>query len=166
MPDNTSVGIINASLANSNLQGQIAVQVGHGIVMDKLHALDSQRQQNEIARLTELTKPRPMPLPSSGDSPESLYAQAKMREELDKKTVQIANLKTALNERDALLLEWMHGNVAFKKLAQQYGKKLGITEQQQSLDVLEKVLDAAEEEPQFQVTKVVAKARNALGGKI
>ena len=74
MPNSTSAGIINANIGNANLQGQISVQVGHGIVMDKIHGLDSQRQQNEIDRLTELARPRPMPLPSSGDSPEALIA--------------------------------------------------------------------------------------------
>ena len=166
MPNNTSAGIINANIGNANLQGQISVQVGHGIVMDKLHDLDSQRQQNEIARLTELIRPRPMPSSSSGDSPETLYEQEKMREDLEKKEAQIVRLKTALAERDVLLLEWMHSSIAFKKLSQQYGKKLSLTDQQRHSDLQEKVLDAAEEEPQFKVTKVMDRARSALGGKI
>ena len=65
----------------------------------------------------------------------------------------------ALQEKNDLLLEWMHSNDAFKKLVGQYGKKLGLTDEQIKSDRKEAVLDLAEEDPRYQATKLSQKAR-------
>ena len=57
----------------------------------------------------------------------------------------------------------MQSNEAFKRLAKQYGKELGVTQEQYEKDVHEHRLDVAEEDPDFANTKVTAKAKSRLG---
>jgi hypothetical protein len=149
MPSQLNAQVISANLGSANLQGQIAVQVGHGLVMDKLHQLDAQKKQNEIDRLTELTKPRPTPPPSSGDSPETLYQIALLNEKLEAKNRELDSCAVAIRERDLLLVDWMHSNDAFKRLARQYGKKVGVSDEDRLRDFQQQVINSEEEDPRF-----------------
>lgn len=67
-----------------------------------------------------------------------------------------------LAEKEALLTEWMQSNNAFKRLARQYGKNLGLTEDQQKIELSETLLDLAEEDPRFSNTKVTNGAKAVL----
>jgi hypothetical protein len=67
-----------------------------------------------------------------------------------------------IKEKDALILEWMHSNEAFKRLAKQYGKKLDISEEQQKEDRGNALLDAAEEDAKFANTDIGNKAKSHL----
>lgn len=69
----------------------------------------------------------------------------------------------SLSEKDALILEWMHSNEAFKRLARQYGKKLDVSDEQRQTDFDNNILDIAEEDPSLAHTKKVAGARTRLG---
>lgn len=69
----------------------------------------------------------------------------------------------SLSEKDALILEWMHSNEAFKRLARQYGKKLDVSDEQRQIDFDNNILDIAEEDPSLAHTKKVAGARTRLG---
>lgn len=71
--------------------------------------------------------------------------------------------RDAIAERDAIILEWMVSNEAYRRLAREYGKKLEITEEQIIMDVSEHVLDVAEEDPDFVKTKRYDKAKQRLG---
>ena len=75
-------------------------------------------------------------------------------------------LNKQIEEKDALILEWMHSNEAFKRLAKQYGKKLGVSEEQRVSDVFAEVESIAEEDPKFAATRFLAKAQNHSKSKI
>ena len=82
------------------------------------------------------------------------------------KNVELANelqqVKQSLSEKGALILEWMHSNEAFKQLARQYGKKLGLTDDQRQEDLDNKLVDIAEEDPKFANTGKGARAKERL----
>ena len=67
--------------------------------------------------------------------------------------------KKQIEEKDAMILEWMHSNEAFKRLAKQYGKKLGVNDEQRVDDVFAEVEDVAEEDPKFSSTRLLGKAK-------
>jgi hypothetical protein len=70
--------------------------------------------------------------------------------------------RAALTEKDAIILEWMHSNEAFKKLARQYGSKLGVSDDQRTADFRQNLVDVAEENPKFVNTEIGTKARASL----
>jgi hypothetical protein len=67
-----------------------------------------------------------------------------------------------IKEKDALILEWMHSNEAFKRLARQYGKKLDVTDEQQTDDYRHTVVDVSEENPKFAKTELVDRVKRNL----
>ena len=71
-----------------------------------------------------------------------------------------------LAEKDALILEWMHSNEAFKRLAKQYGKKLGVNDDQRIDDTYIHVEDIAEEDPKFAATKIFGRAKEHSKARI
>lgn len=71
--------------------------------------------------------------------------------------------KEAIAERDAIILEWMQSNEAFKRLARQYGKQVGATDEQRQIDLDNHLLDVAEEDPDFANTKRTQGAKQRLG---
>lgn len=71
--------------------------------------------------------------------------------------------REAIAERDAIILEWMQSNEAFKRLAREYGKKVGVTDEQRRIDFDNHLLDVAEEDPDFQNTKTTGRAKQRLG---
>ena len=66
-------------------------------------------------------------------------------------------LREQLKEKDALILEWMHSNDAFKQLARQYGMKLGVTDEQRREDFQDKVLDLADDDPSYKTSRLTDK---------
>ena len=68
-----------------------------------------------------------------------------------------------LAEKDALILEWMHSNEAFKRLAKQYGKKLGVSDEQRQVDFDESIAATATEDPKFNGTGKHTRAIERLG---
>ena len=80
---------------------------------------------------------------------------------------EVAELKAdttrAIKEKDALILEWMHSNEAFKKLARQYGKKLGVTDEQRQQDFDQAVVDVSVENPKYAKTEIVELKKKRLG---
>ncbi len=68
----------------------------------------------------------------------------------------------ALAERDAIIAEWMHTNEAFKRLARQYGKKLGLPDDQRQEDLDNHILNIAEEDPRFTETETAKRAKGRL----
>lgn len=77
---------------------------------------------------------------------------------------QNSQLLAAVAERDAIILEWMQSNEAFKRLARQYGKELGVPDEQRQKDFDEHLLDIAEEDPEkFANTAPTAGAKKRMG---
>jgi hypothetical protein len=70
---------------------------------------------------------------------------------------------SALKEKDALILEWMHSNEAFKKLARQYGKRLEISDEQRQQDFDQAVVDVSVENPKYAKTEIVELKKKRLG---
>jgi len=76
----------------------------------------------------------------------------------------VAALEASIVEKDALLLEWMHMNEAFKRLAGKYATKSSIPQSQLRVDLDEQILNTAEEDPQFVNTKVTQRAKDRASG--
>lgn len=72
-------------------------------------------------------------------------------------------LKNELAKKNALLIDWMHSSDAFKRLARQYGTKLGVTNDQRDQAFGQCIIDVAEENPQFKNTSLMGKVEKALG---
>lgn len=68
-------------------------------------------------------------------------------------------LERQVAEKDALIAEWMHSTEAFRRLARQLGKKLGVTDEQRSEYYANHAVDIAEEDPKFANTTVANEAR-------
>ena len=89
---------------------------------------------------------------------------SKQTKRADAEAKRADELALALAERDAIILEWMQSNEAFRRLARQYGKELGVTDEQRKNDWDEHVLDIAEEDSEkFGNTKVSQGAKKRLG---
>jgi len=89
-----------------------------------------------------------------------------MKEAMFSRNVALGQLETmrkALEERDAIITEWMHSNEAFKRLARQYGKKLGVTDDVRKTDFANAVVDIAEEDPAYAGTELAEAKRKQLG---
>ncbi|MFZ4478499.1 MAG: hypothetical protein ACOYNZ_01255 [Rhodoferax sp.] len=82
---------------------------------------------------------------------------------LDNAMAMLMARDAAIAEKDAMILEWMHSTEAFKRLSLQYGKKLGVTAEQQMTDYREDVLDIAEENPKFSKTGLTTRVKKNLG---
>jgi hypothetical protein len=69
---------------------------------------------------------------------------------------------TSLAERDEIIVDWMHTNEAFKRLARQYGKDLGVKDEQRQKDLDAHVLDIVEEDDKFKNTTAANGAKKRL----
>lgn len=74
----------------------------------------------------------------------------------------VAALEASVAEKDAMITEWMHSHEAFRRLAQQYGEKLEMTDEQRLNARNNTLVNVAEEDPKFANTKIGAKARVEL----
>jgi hypothetical protein len=70
----------------------------------------------------------------------------------------IVALNEELAKKDALILEWMHTNEAFKQLTKDYAARLGILEEERVADVDQARVDVALDDPAFQHTQLYLKA--------
>ena len=69
------------------------------------------------------------------------------------------SLRIQLEKKEALLLDWMHTNEAFKRLARQYGARLGVTDEQRTKDFDETMVMVSEEDPKFANTDPGARVK-------
>mgnify|MGYP006141217079 CR=1 FL=1 len=70
----------------------------------------------------------------------------------------IVALNEELAKKDALILEWMHTNAAFRKLTKDYAARLGISEEERVQNVDQARVDVALDDPAFQHTQLYIKA--------
>lgn len=134
----------------ANLRVGLAIETGMAIADQKQSQIND--QQAEIAKLR--AEQRTVEKKSDGEY-EAMLAQKQV--EVLKHELRLKD--AALREKDVLIVEWMHSNEAFKQLARQYGKKLGVTDEQRQNDLDEKVIDVAEEDAKFANTKLVQAKR-------
>ena len=71
-------------------------------------------------------------------------------------TLSVANeeLRKELDKRDALINEWMHGAEAFRRLAKQYGKDFGFSDEKVKANFDAYVLEIAAEDTKFAQTNL------------
>lgn len=97
----------------------------------------------------------------------ALSKERSSKQAIQKQNEQLINesqqWRDAIAERDAIILEWMQSNEAFKRLARQYGKQVGATDEQRQIDLDNHLLDVAEEDPDFANTKRTQGAKQRLG---
>ena len=65
-------------------------------------------------------------------------------------------------EKDALILEWMHTNAAFKQLTKDYAARLGISEEERVADVNQARIDVVERTPEFKHTEIYKDAQACI----
>ena len=130
----------NSDEFHSNLRVGLAIETGMAIAAQKQATILD--QQAEIAKLR--AEQRTVTRRSDGEY-EAMLAQRQvevLRAELILKD-------DALRERDALILDWMHSNEAFKRLAREYGSKINVSDAQRKNDFAKAVVDIAEEDSRF-----------------
>lgn len=88
-----------------------------------------------------------------------------LRKEAAENAKKIEAFQAAIKERDSLLLDWMHGHAAFKRLTKRYGNKLELSLEEIKADLREEVLGAAEENPDFVSTKSYGRATSTASQK-
>jgi len=150
------------------MAGDQARQLGQALLNSELYnGLAAKDAENHAIRMAQIRAGSPA---VDSDKVDELEAEVKrLRSSLENSRIvaQQAQVKAngfqaAITEKDALILEWMHSNEAFKRLARQYGKKLGVTDEQRQNDFDNQVLDVAEEDPKFQKTELAqTKKKNA-----
>lgn len=141
------------SLLNSELFNGLAAKdaENHALRMAQIH-----RSGNSNGKVDSLEKENiRLKAQSSSDS----AAIHRLLDQVDKADQALA---TALAEKDALILEWMHSNEAFKRLAKSYGKKLGVSDEQQVTDYREEVVDVSEENPKFAKSDLTVRVKKNL----
>ena len=67
-----------------------------------------------------------------------------------------------IKEKDDLILEWMHHDEAFKRLARNYRKKLGKSDEEVQLDFENSIIEVAEENPKFNNTRLLNNIKNKV----
>lgn len=82
-----------------------------------------------------------------------------LRQQLEKEKDRNVEAQLAIQEKDALILEWVHSNDAFKKLVRHYGHKLGVSDAERQRDYDDNIIRLAEEDPKFTATELLAKAK-------
>lgn len=140
----------------ANLRVGLAIETGMGIA--NLKEAQIRDQQAELANLR--AGQRTVEKKSDGEY-EAMLAQ----QEVEVLKQQLRLKDEALREKDVLIMEWMHSNEAFKKLTRQYGKKLGVSDDERKEDFANAVVDLAEEDPKFSQTKMAESKRAQLGLK-
>jgi len=97
----------------------------------------------------------------------ALSKERSSKQAIQKQNEQLINesqqWREAIAERDAIILEWVQSNEAFKRLAREYGKKVGVTDEQRQVDFDNHLLDVAEEDPDFEKTDLTGHAKRRLG---
>ncbi len=97
----------------------------------------------------------------------ALSKERSSKQALQKQNEQLINesqqWKEAIAERDSLILEWMVTNEGFRRLAREYGKKIGVSDEQRQADFDNHVLDIVEEDKNLENTKSHQKAKQRLG---
>ena len=68
---------------------------------------------------------------------------------LDKEAKAHEQTKRDLAEAQAMIIDWMHSNEAFKILARKYGKNLTLSDEQRNKDFEETMINLAKEDPMF-----------------
>lgn len=147
----SDMNTLNPNPALNTLQ-QVDNAIRTGKVLLQLEGVEQARKQGEIERLRA-------ELVHSTRARSNVVAQ----QEVVALQGQLSECQNALVEKERLIIEWMHSNEAFKRLATKYGRRLDIGEEQQASDRADAVLDVAEEDPKFAHTKLAAKAKAKLG---
>ena len=75
---------------------------------------------------------------------------------------QLIAQKEELAKKDKLILEWMHTNAAFKKLAKDFADQLGIPKEERPQLVDQARVDVAEQSPAFKETDIYKDAVESL----
>lgn len=141
-------GLITEVLRNSGA----AQEQAHNATMEAIAARSKASAAQRAARisdsgslhLTELKKKQEELERAQATIVAEKQANAELHQKVDK-------LIASLAERDEIIVDWMHNNEAFKRLARQYGKELNKTNEQRQNDLDQHVLDIAEEQPEDRV---------------
>jgi hypothetical protein len=138
---------------NASLRVGLAVETGMIIAADKQAIIA--RQQQEIAMLRES-------LSSSSKKSTADFDLLVAQREIELLKTRINLKDDAIREKNALILDWMHSNEAFKMLAKIFGKKLGESDESIWNEFDQCILNIAEKYPIFQKSRLQMKTKKAL----
>lgn len=97
----------------------------------------------------------------------ALSKERSSKQAIQKQNEQLINesqqWREAIAERDAIILDWIQLNEGYKRLAREYGKKLGVTDEQRQNDFDNHLLDIAEEDKNYENTEPTKGAKKRLG---
>lgn len=144
---------------SNNSTRQMGQTLLNAALLDTLTA--AQDHASALALQQSLKSP-PRNLASEARADVLAIQHQKMLEVVASQSQIIQQKDEALRAKDALILEWMHSNEAFKKLARNYGKKLGVTDAQRASDFAHAVVDLAEEDPKFTNTNMANAMRDEI----
>lgn len=157
----SNAGNTNQVPNSANAVQQVDHAITTSIHIQNQAELDRVNQRAELDRIS-----RDAPFIPASTSMADKSKIKKLKTEVEELAATVAAKDKALAEKDALILEWMHSNEAFKRLARQFGKKLGVSDEER-VDLLnQEILNAAEEDPKFEKTELKDQASDHMKTKI
>lgn len=153
-----TVGTIGQSLLNSELYNGLAAKDSE-LLTAKLANISANSGPSTDKKL-EAEKKR-----LTKELQESKQRNLSMLASLEHERAEKERLAAAVVEKEALILEWMHSNESFKRLAQKYGKKLSVSDEQQQTDYRHQVIYSSEENPKYSETGLVGRVKTNLAAK-
>jgi len=139
-------------------QSQMRLLQSQAGVMDSIREEEASIQRREVAALKGQLAHRPASFPSSGSDSEYRAKFEECLSDIAERNARIDSLEEALRKKNSLILEWMHANAAFKKLARKFSARLGVEQAERDVAYNECILEAAGEDPAFAKTELGKKA--------
>lgn len=118
--------------------------------LDEIAEGELQAQRQEINRLRETAENTVNKVAASADARAMELGGA------------LARAREEIAQKDALILEWMHSNEAFKMLARRYGNQLGLNREQRILHFNEEILNVSKDNEKYSFTKLHKGAEDSL----
>ena len=149
--------------ANALRQVDLPITTGQRLL--HLEQAESDRRKLEIDRLRAEAVHAARPRSTSHADREIMHLQGRLAEaeRLNaQRSLAIAERDKALASKDAMILEWMHSSEAFKRLARQYGKLIGVSDEQRTRDLRKRIVDIGEDDPTFSKTELGQRAKSHL----
>lgn len=152
LPINDAIGA--AIRVAGHAQAAAENQRGHDLAMDRLREVESIRKQGEIDLLRgQLAQRRSVPMPSGGGMTAEWEEKFQRQREIHERE---------LAARDARVVEWMHSNETFRRLARLFGDRLGVPIEDRALEFRRIAVDLMEEDAKFAKTKFGSEIKKKL----
>ena len=144
MTDTKSIG----DAINTHLQ--VGTAIRHGQLMDQISQNDIVRKQGIIDRQNTVMG-------------HNLTINAGVQLQAMELEGALGRARVEVAAKNALILEWMHSNDGYRKIAREYGERLGLTTEDVRRDLAEAIVSLSETDPDYTHTRLGAAKRQQLG---